>query len=297
MLRALPGQRMVVAAEIAAMREADAGPGAAIESIRKSGLDLTRPQNGPLLELLVRYLVADGRSREGVRVVEKALAAHPDEARFHELRGGALRGAGDPAAAHEALERALELEPERAPALAELAALTAEQGDRDAALALYDRAATADPEDAAYPWAAIELLDAGAADATERERRLEALLARHGTHAGAANLLAQRLLERDPERALALARRSVRFGGGPAAFETLGRIELARGDAASAVETLGVSLELRPDSPSTHYWLGLACAANGDEKRAREELDTALATPAFPEREAARAALARLDGD
>jgi tetratricopeptide (TPR) repeat protein len=295
-LRAIAGQRMVVATELAAMRAADAGPAAAIETIRKSELDLTRTQNGPLLELLVRYLIEDGRSREGLRSVDTALAVHPDEARLHELRGRALRGAGDAAAARAALERALELQPERASALAELAALVAEQGDRDAALVLYDRAATADPEQAAYPWAAIRLVESGA-DAADLERRLEALLARYGTHAAAANLLAQRLLERDPERALALARRAVRFGGGPDAFATLGRVELARGDATSAVETLAVSLELRPDSPSTHYWLGLAWAAHGDERRAREALNAALATQTFPEREAARAALARLDGD
>jgi len=122
-------------------------------------------------------------------------------------------------------------------------------------------------------------------------------LARHGTHAAAASLLARRLLTRDPERALELAYRSVRFRGGPDALETLGRAELERGDAASAVETLGFSVEMRPDSPSTHYWLGLAWAATGNEGRAREALNTALVTEVFPEREAARAALARLDAN
>jgi tetratricopeptide (TPR) repeat protein len=293
-LNSIPGQRRVVAAELAAIRAADAGPAAAIEGIRSTQIDLSQPVNGRLLELLVGYLVADGRPGEALEVTQAALAEHPEEARFHELRGVALRGAGNPGAAREALQRSLELEPERATALAELAALTAEQGDREAALALYDRAALADPSQAAYPWAAIRLLATGH-DTAELERRLEALMARHGTHAAAANLLAQRLLTRDSERALELARRSVRFGGGPDALDTLGRIELEQGDAASAVETLGLSLELRPDSPSTHYRLGLAWAATGDEERAREALNSALISEAFPEREAAQAALARLD--
>jgi hypothetical protein len=56
-------------------------------------------------------------------------------------------------------------------------------------------------------------------------------------------------------------------------------------------------VELRPDSPSTHYWLGMAWGATGDEDRARGALNTALVTEAFPEREAARAALARLDAN
>jgi tetratricopeptide (TPR) repeat protein len=295
-LRAIPGQAGVVAAELAAIRAADEGPAAGVEAIRAAGLDLTQPANGRPLGLLVGYLVADGRSAEALRLTERALAAHPEEALFHELHARALRGAGDLGATREALERTIELEPERATALAELAALTAEQGDRETALALYDRATRADPAQAAYPWAAVQLLATGDDDAG-LERRLETLLAHHGTHAAAADLLARRLLGRDSERALELARRSVRFRGGPDALETLGRVELERGNAAGAVEALGFSVELRPDSPSTHYWLGLAWTAAGDEDRAREALNTALATEVFPEREAARVALARLDAD
>jgi tetratricopeptide (TPR) repeat protein len=154
----------------------------------------------------------------------------------------------------------------------------------------------ADPAQAAYPWAAIQLV-ANQGEAAELERRLEALLARHGTHAAAANLYARRLLQRNSQRALELAHRAVRFGGGPEALETLGRVELERGDVASAVETLGLSAALRPESASTQYWLGLAWAAQGDRDRAREALNAALATEAFPEREAALTALARLDAN
>jgi Flp pilus assembly protein TadD len=285
----------VVVAEVAAVRAADAGPAAGIETIRSAGLDVSQPVNGRLLDLLVGYLVAEGRSEAALERTQAALAAHPEEALFHELRGRALRGAGKPGSARESLQRALELDPERATALAELAALTALDGDRETALALYDRAALADPAQVAHPWAAIQLVASG--DDAELERRLEALLARHGTHAAAANLLARRLLTRDSERALELAYRSVRFRGGPDALETLGRAELAHDDAASAVETLGFSVKLRPDSASTHYWLGLAWAATGNEDRARDALNTALVTEAFPEREAARAALARLDAN
>jgi tetratricopeptide (TPR) repeat protein len=294
-LRMIPGQEVVVAAEVAAVRAADAGPAAGIETIRSSGLDVSQPVNGRLLDLLVGYLVAEGRSQTALERTQAALDAHPEEALFHELRGRALRGAGKPGAARESLQRALELDPERATALAELAALTASDGDREAALALYDRAALADPAQVAHPWAAIQLVASG--DDAELERRLEALLARHGTHAAAANLLARQLLTRNSRRALELAHRSVRFGGGPDALETLGRAELAHDDAASAVETLGFSVKMRPDSASTHYWLGLAWAATGNEERAREALNTALVTDAFPEREAARAALARLDAN
>ncbi|MCH8974685.1 MAG: tetratricopeptide repeat protein [Chloroflexi bacterium] len=295
-LGALPGNRSVAVAELAAIRAAPGGPAAGAEAIRAARLDLTHPRSGPALGPLVEYLVAAGRSGEALEATQAALASHPEEALFHELRGRALRGAGEPDAAQGAFQRALKLEPERAPALAQLAALAAERGDRDTAIALYDRAALADPEDASYAWDAIELLSASD-DGAELERRLEALLARHATHAAAAEFLARRLRERDPERAFALARRAVRLRGGPDALDTLGRIQLARGDAESAVHALGASVRLRPDSPSSQYWLGRALAATEDKEAARRALEASLGQGAFPEREAAQAELARLNGD
>ncbi|MBW2693030.1 MAG: tetratricopeptide repeat protein [Deltaproteobacteria bacterium] len=295
-LRTLPGNRSVAVAEIAAILAARGGPAAGAEAIRAARLDLTQPRNGPALGPLVEYLVAAGHSGEALEATGAALVSHPEEALFHELRGRALRGASEPDEAQGAFQRALELEPERAPALAQLAALAAEQGDRDAAIALYDRAVLADPKDASYAWDAIELLSASD-DAAELERRLEALLADHATHAAAAELLARRLRESDPERAFALANRAVRLRGGPDALDTLGRIQLARGDAESAARSLGASVQLRPDSPSSQYWLGRALTATEDEEGARQALEASLAQGAFPEREAAQAELARLKGD
>jgi Flp pilus assembly protein TadD len=133
-------------------------------------------------------------------------------------------------------------------------------------------------------------------DNADLERRLEALLTRRPTHAAAAELLARRLHERDPERAFALAERAVRLRGGPGALEILGRIQLARGDAESAARTLGLSVQRRPDSPSTRYWLGRALATTGDEEGARRALTASLEQGAFPEREAAEAELAQLGG-
>ncbi len=151
-------------------------------------------------------------------------------------------------------------------------------------------------DDPAYAWQAIEL-SVNNDDDAEVERRLEELLARHGIFAPAADLMAQRLRERDPERALVLARRAVRFRGGPDALETLGRIQLESGNAANAAKTLSRSVKARPDSPSTQYWLGAALSAAGDEDGARQALGVALETDGFPEREAAVAELARLNAE
>jgi predicted Zn-dependent protease len=96
---------------------------------------------------------------------------------------------------------------------------------------------------------------------------------------------------------LALARRAVRVRGGPDALDTLGQIQLARGDAESAARSFGASVRLRPNSPSSQYWLGRALAATDDAEGARRAFEASLAQGAFPEREAAQAELARLDAD
>jgi tetratricopeptide (TPR) repeat protein len=293
-LAAIPGQRGVAAAEFAAIRATQDGPQAGVEAIRSARLDLTRPANAPALVLLVQYLGAAGRQEEALEATEAALEAHPEAPGFHELAGVALRGAGDSDAARKEFQRALELEPERATALAQLAMLEVERGEPEAAIEFYDRAARTDPEDPTFRWAAVQLV-ANSGDEAELESRIEALLARHGTHAAAALLLAQRMSSRDPERAFQLARRAVRFGGGPDALDTLGRMQLERGEAERAAQTLERSVELRPESASAHYWLGRAWAAAGDEDAARRALDVALAAEVFPEREAALAERARLN--
>ena len=183
--------------------------------------------NAEALAVLVHNLSLLGRHAEAIRRVDAAVAAHPDFAGFHELLGHALLAAGkEPSEVRAAFARAQELEPERVSALVALAALAARAGDLDEALALYDRAAALAPDDPAPAWAAIELLMQSTRDANV-EQRAERLLDAHGYHAGAAELLARRLVARDADldRALELAQRAVRFGGGPEAIATLEQIE------------------------------------------------------------------------
>jgi len=290
----IPGYRAVVVAELAAIRASRESPAAGVDFIRKSQLDLTRPINGAALEALVEQLVADGKAGEALSAADAAIVASPDDARFHELRARALRASGKPDVAREALERAVAIEPERASAIAELASLAAERGERKTAIALYDRASRADPDTSDYAWDAIQVLSA-AGETAETERRLEALLLSDAVHTGAASLRARQLLETNPERAFALARRAVRLRGGPEALDTLGRVHLQRGDPQQAADMLGRSLKMKPNQPSTHYWLAMALSATGDADGARRELNAALAAEDFPERADAKAQLARLN--
>jgi Flp pilus assembly protein TadD len=283
-------------AELAAIQASRGGPAAGIEFILNSTLDLTRPIHGAALRALVAYLVAEGKYSEALRAADAALTANPKEPLFHELRAPALRAAGEADLARLALESALALEPKRASAIAGLAALAAARGERAAAIALYDRAIRADPDESSYAWEAIQWVAASGDDA-EVERRLEALLVRDPTHADALVFRARQLRAHDPDRALSLARRAARLRGDPEVLDLLGRIQLERGALEKATEVLRRSVALQPDRPSAHYWLGMALVAAGDVEGARSELSAALESESFPEREDAQAQLARLDVD
>jgi len=213
-------------AALAAGTRARSGAAAAVELVRQADrLDLAQPRNAPALRVLVVDLADAGKADEALALVESVLRARPNVAAFRALLGLALarRGAatGEVRAAYE---RALELDPENAHALSGLARLAAEAGDAEAALSLYERAAAADPKELSPLRASAELLiSLGRLEVAEQ--RLESLLERDPYDGGAAFALAE-LLERrgaKAERTLMLARRAVRFGGGPEAEELLDR--------------------------------------------------------------------------
>jgi tetratricopeptide (TPR) repeat protein len=223
-------------AALAAGTRARSGPAAAAEVVRGADrLDLALPRNSPALRSLVVDLADAGKPDEALSLAEASVRARPDVAPFHAIRGLALAGRG--AAAREvraAYERTLELESENAHALSGLARLRAEAGDAEAALALFERAAAADPEDSSPAFASAELLiSLGRHEAAEA--RLEDWLDRDPFDGRAALRLAELRAKRDAEleRTLALARRAVRFGGGPRAEKLLERVDRSRGAADS----------------------------------------------------------------
>lgn len=298
-LAQLPGQRARAVAEWAALRANAGGPDAAVQFIESQELDLTDSENIDALRALVQQLAAQGEHQRALERVAAALEAQPEVATFHELHARTLRESG---AADEVVrasfERAVALDPQQADALAGLGRLAAEAGEVDAALALYDRADEADPDAPSHAYAAAGLLIREGRSA-EARGRLETLLAHHPHHGQAAHDLARLLVARGGEldRALALAQRAIRFRAGPEAFETLGWVQLERGEAEPAVEALRHAVELRPDSASAQYRLGLALVAVGDADGARDALRLALEAGDFAEAERAQAELARLEAE
>jgi len=210
------------------------GAAAAVKTIEESDVDLTDPVNAPALRALLTYLAELGEHEKPAKRIDSAVAAHPDAAVFHELKGRMLSAAGKPPEqAREAFDRALELDPKHAAALIGLAELSAQAGEVDAALALYDRAADLDPEDPAAALAAATLV-VGAGRTADAQERFEAVLTKHPRERDAAIGLARILAERGEFEASLDYARWADWLRAPEAEETLGWIEGLRAQRGAA---------------------------------------------------------------
>jgi len=291
----LPGGRPTAIAFGARLRALQ-DPAEAVVFVASSQLNLTQPASAEALTVLVDNQLALSRHDGALAQVDAAISAHPDFAPFHELRARALAAAdAPPQEIRASLERALELEPDWLPALLALGRLDAREANLDAALAHFDRGAAVDEIDSEAEWAAVQaLLAAGREESLDA--RLEEILTNHGEHAGACELAARRIVtkEGDLARARSLTERSVRLRGGATALATLGGVYRRLGETEDAIRMLRRSLDLRSDSPSTRYELGVALARSGDADAARAEFEKALESEDFPEEAQVRIELSKL---
>jgi tetratricopeptide (TPR) repeat protein len=295
-LRLRPGMESTELVERAALERRAQGPTAAAKVIEESELDLSDPAHEAMLRSLVDDLVALGRSEEALARIERAVAKNPDSASHHDLLGRVLYLTGRTEEAAQQLELAIEKDPSHAPALTVLARLALAEGRLDEALARAEAAVAADASHAEAAYLSTQILSQqGRAD--ESRARLRALVKDHPTHVGAANDLAW-LLAVDGEEldeALTLAMRAARLQPVANILDTLGWVQLKRGDAAAAVKSFESALEIDPSASSVRYRYGLALEELGRSDEAVGALREALGTGPFPEAEAARAEVARLE--
>ena len=114
----------------------------------------------------------------------------------------------------------------------------------------------------------------------------------------ASNDLAWHLAQSDSELELALklAQRATARQPDADTLDTLGWVQYKLDSLDDAIETFNKALELRPDSASIRYRLGVALHKAGSEQQARAALEQAIGGNAFPELDDAKAELARLEG-
>jgi tetratricopeptide (TPR) repeat protein len=281
--------------ELALIERSASGPEASQKLIAQSKLDLADPANLEVLQQSIENLSLQGKGKEAIAEIDAAAKRTPDSARLYELRGLALGRAGDAAASRAAFEKALELDPKSAQAMAGLATLRAQAGEYAEAISLFERADATGPGDGSYAYSAAQIALASGAreDAIARLRRVVQL---HPELAGARNDLAFLLAEdgKDLDLALSLAEQARRRNPAPDVLDTLGFVRLQRGEAKEAVAVLEQAVAADPNSPSIRYRLASALQKAGDNERARSTFEQALALGDFPEAAAAREQLARL---
>lgn len=289
------GFKQEAAAAYVEVALAESGPSAALKEAAKRGIDWSEPANEVLLRQVIEGMLAANELKKADELVAGLVAKRPDSAPLREIAGSLRLRLGDEAGAAADFQKALELDANSARAKAGQASLAARAGDVPRAIALFDEAAKAS-SDSAAAYAAAQLV-AAQGDQAGAKQRLEAVVASDPGNAGARNDLAWMLAQsgQDLDRALALAEAANRIQPSPEIADTLGFVHLQRGSADKAVELFQQALEQRPTSATIRYHLGLALGKQGDKGRALETLRKALETGPFPEAEAAKSELARLE--
>jgi len=216
-----------------------------------------------LLALRAVLLANAARFEEARAAADQALAASADDPLAHIALGLAQRGSGDPKGAVVHFDRALALDP----TLSEAAYLAAQS-----------------------------LVASG--DLAGGKQRLEHLVRVFPDHAGALNDLAWILAERgeDLPRAAQLAEQATRLGGRAEMLDTFGYVRLKQERFDEAAKAFRLSLAKNAGYATARYHLALALDRSGDRDGAKRELQLALAGQTFPEADAARTELARLEG-
>jgi len=288
----------VLVERAAVVRESE-GPKAAAAVVLESDVDLSQPESFLVLRSLVQDLTATGRGNEALKQLQPVLAAQPENADIYDLKGRVQLQLGQPGAAGESLDRALELEPEHARALHAQASIAAAANNLEQAFDFATRSAGATEavnEKAAplYTAAQIAMLLGRRADAIALFG--ETVRVQPG-HVGAANNLAWELAETGGslDRALELAQRASSVSPSSTTLDTLGWVQLKRGSVKEATRSFEAALEENPGSPTIRYHLALALAKQGETERAKQLLQESLANADFSEREKAEVELARLE--
>jgi putative PEP-CTERM system TPR-repeat lipoprotein len=204
----------------------------------------------------------------------------PDSPLPLNLKGAALLGKGDRAAAKQAFAAAIKLQPEFLPAHINLAKLDLMAGDTAAAEARYRKVLSYDEDnlDVLLALAALAERDG------QVEKKAQWLKQAHELHPEAiqpALLLVQHYLQQDETtRALDLAETvAAAHPHEPRVLMTLAQVQLKAGNNKDALASLRKLEEVAPRSPEAHYLLGAVQLKQKETEAARNNLQQALQRP------------------
>lgn len=254
---------------------------AALEKLARAEPKNPRPDLVLIAALLARKDFGRALAAQAVLAPKQ-----PDHPATHHLRGLALAGRGEAAAARASFERAVALVPAYMPALEQLARLDLAAGQAQTARRHFARVIEQHPHDAAAMLHQAAILRATGGDGAEIVALYERAIAAEPAAAQPRIALAEHYLRgHDGKKALAVAQAAAAALPHEAAVqEALGTAQFAAGQPKEAIATLQALVAARPQAVTAQARLAGIQGAGGDAEQAARTLRRALAaSPGHPE--------------
>ena len=260
----------------------------------------------PVVSRLAKLEFSLGRPEAALALAEDALSAaeqlvlRPSNEAFYLFQVGHYRfETGDVSGAVEALEAALEIEPQHGGAAEKLAGIYAADGQIDEAIALYQGLIATGPAPDLYGSLATLLAHQGDTAAAAEQVEIGLALAEEtmDQHPAERRHLVGFLVDHDPATALALAEQDFAERRDIHAYDTLAWALYANGDVARAAELIDEALAFGSKEAVLEYHAGVIHAAAGNTDTATAHLAAALEINdrfAFNDADHARQLLAEL---
>lgn len=258
---------------------------------------------------LINIYAARNQTVEAHARIDQSIAAQPNNASLHFLKGQVYGFERNAAGAESEFRRALEIDANYLAAYSALGALFVNTNQQDRAIVEYTRIVEKRPDNAAT-YTLIGMLEMNRQNIDAAIDNYKKALSKDENAVFAANNLAWLYAEYgkgNMDEAVRLAQGAVQANPGVPSFsDTLGWVYYKKGLYGAAAEQLKKAVAVDEEAarrsnsqptPSYHYHLGVALAAKGDKAGARKEIESALRLASrtnFAEADEARKALATL---
>ena len=258
---------------------------------------------------LINIYAARNQTAPAHSRVDQSIAAQPNNASLHFLKGQIYGFERNAAGAESEFRRALDIDPNYLAAYSALGALFVNTNQQDRAIAEYSKIVEKRPDNAAT-YTLIGMLEMNRQNIDGAIDNYRKALAKDENAVFAANNLAWLYAEYNKgnmDEAVRLAQGAVQANPGVPSFsDTLGWVYYKKGLYGAAAEQLKKAISIDEEAarrshvaptPSYRFHLGVALEAKGDKLGARREIETALRLSEkanFPEADEAKKRLASL---
>ncbi len=251
-----------------------------------SGAVEAAPTSAEALSLLVQAYNGAGRPEEALRHLDRVAKQDPKNANVRIALADANYALDRPKDAEAALRQAIAAQPAWVAPYLKLGSLYSSDGRTDEALKTFEAGLAQNPgHEGLLVSRALTEEAVGSYEAARAS--YEAILQKNPRSMVAANNLAALIADVSPDDASLMdrARRlaeQFRNSNDPLLIDTLGWVQLRLGSLADAAQLLERAAKALPEHQQIRYHLGMAYRAQGDTKRAKDELAKAVAgTPDY----------------